>query len=166
MISKEKAKERVKQLVKEFSEFSKEELDKKSEIQIQYEFIDELFKALGWNMRKDVEREERVLKGRADYIFRLGNQETLVVEAKKTSVSLGEDQGRQAVSYAYHRKIKFSILTNFKYIRIYHALSNIKNIDKNLLFWLEFKDFEKEDADKIINTLKDMFGFTENLIRE
>ncbi|MCD4666756.1 N-6 DNA methylase, partial [archaeon] len=45
---------------------------------------------------------------------------------------------------AYHRKIKFSVLTNFKYIRVYHALSNIKNIDKNLLFWLEFKDFEKE----------------------
>ena len=143
-MDKEKAKERVKQLVKEFSEFSKEDLDKKSEIQIQYEFIDELFKALGWDMRKDVEREERVLKGRADYIFRIGNQESLVVEAKKTGVPLLEEQGRQAVSYAYHRKIKFSVLTNFKYIRVYHALSNIRNIDKNLLFWLEFKDFEKE----------------------
>ena len=143
MVSKDEAKTRVKELVEEFSEFSKVELDKKSEIQIQTEFIDELFKALGWDMRKDVEREERVLKGRADYIFRLGNQEALVVEAKKTSVSLGEDQGRQAVSYAYHRKIKFSVLTNFKYLRVYHALSNIKHIDKNLLFWIEFKDFEK-----------------------
>ncbi len=144
MVSKEEAREKIKELVEEFSEFSKEELDKKSEIQIQSEFIDELFKALGWDMRRDVEREKRVLKGRADYIFRLGNQEALVVEAKKTNVNLLEEQGRQAVSYAYHRKIKFSVLTNFKYIRIYHALSNIKNIDKNLLFWLEFKDFEKE----------------------
>ena len=92
MISKDEARARVKELVEEFSEFSKVELDKKSEVQIQYEFIDELFGALGWDMRKDVEREERVLKGRADYIFRLGNQEALVVEAKKTSVSLGEEQ--------------------------------------------------------------------------
>ena len=86
-MDKEESKERIKQLVKEFSEYSEEELNKKSEIQIQYEFIDELFKALGWNMRKDVEREERVLKGRADYIFRLGNQEALVVEAKKNKCS-------------------------------------------------------------------------------
>jgi hypothetical protein len=155
-MDKEKAKERVKQLVNEFSEYSKEELDKKSEIQIQYEFIDELFKALGWDMRKDVEREERVLKGRADYIFRIGNQESLVVEAKKTSIPLMEEQGRQAVSYAYHRKIKFSVLTNFKYIRVYHALSNIKNIDRNLLFWLEFKDFEKE-FDKLWVLSKESF---------
>lgn len=173
MVSKEEAKEKIKELVKEFSEYSKEELDKKSEIQIQYEFIDELFKALGWDMRKDVEREERVLKKRADYIFRIGNQEKLVVEAKKTNVHLLEEQGRQAVSYAYHRKIKFSVLTNFKYIRVYHALSNIKNIDKNLLkkdgayFILEAKEFldkfdllwllskesfEKEEINKLLST--------------
>jgi len=143
-MNKEKAKQKISRLVKEFSEYTKEELDKKSEFQIQTEFIDPLFEALGWDMRKDVEREERILKGRADYIFRIGNKESLVVEAKGTNVSLREEQGRQAVSYAYHRKIKFSILTNFKYFRVYHALSNIKHIDKNLLFWLEFKDFEKE----------------------
>lgn len=144
MVTKEEAKEKVKELVEEFSKYSKEELDNKSEPQIQAEFIDELFSALGWDMRKDVEREARVLKGRADYIFKIGNTESLVVEAKKTNVQLLEEQGRQAVSYAYHRKIKFSVLTNFKYLRVFHALSNIKNIDKNLLFWLEFKDFEKE----------------------
>ncbi|MEK6881209.1 MAG: type IIL restriction-modification enzyme MmeI, partial [Nanoarchaeota archaeon] len=143
-MDKELAKQEVSKLVKEFSEYSAEELNKKSENQIKSEFFDPLFEALGWNMRKEAEREEKILRGRADYILKLQNQEILVIEAKKTNVSLSEDEGRQAVSYAYHRKIKFSILTNFKYIRVYHALSNIKNIDKNLLFWLEFKDFEKE----------------------
>ena len=142
-MDKEKAKERVRELVKEFSEYSKDELNSMSEEDIKFKFIEPLFKALGWE-RKDINKESRVLKGRADYIFRIGNQESLVVEAKKTNVQLLEAQGRQAVSYAYHRKIKFSVLTNFKYIRVYHALSNIKNIDKNLLFWLDFKDFEKE----------------------
>ena len=156
MISKEEAKEKVRILVEEFSAFSKEQLDGKSEFQIQSEFIDPLFEALGWDMRKEVERESRVLKGRADYIFRIGNKETLVVEAKRTNVRLMENEGRQAVSYAYHRKIKFSVLTNFKYFRVYHALSNIKNIDKNLLFWLEFKDFEKE-FDKLWLISKESF---------
>ncbi|MFA6022865.1 MAG: N-6 DNA methylase [Candidatus Pacearchaeota archaeon] len=133
MITKEEAKAKVKILVDEFSSFTKEELDTKSENQIKSQFIDPLFEALGWDMRNEAEREERVLKGRADYILKLGNQKVLVIEAKKTNVALMEEEGRQAVSYAYHNKIKFAVLTNFKYIRIYHALSNIKKIDNNLL---------------------------------
>ncbi|MBI4116460.1 N-6 DNA methylase [Candidatus Pacearchaeota archaeon] len=143
MTTKEEAKLEVEKIVRKFSLKSKSELDSMPEEDIKFQFIEPLFEALGWN-REDISKEKRVLKGRADYILRIGNQESLVVEAKKTNVSLSEDEGRQAVSYAYHRKIKFSVLTNFKYFRVYHALSNIKNIDKNLLFWLEFKDFEKE----------------------
>jgi len=146
MISKEEAKGKIKELIKEFSEYSKEKLDSMPEEDIKFQFIEPLLEYLGWE-RKDITKETRVLKGRADYILKLGNQEVLVVEAKKTNVRLSEEEGRQAVSYAYHRKIKFAILTNFKQIRVYHALSNIKNIDNNLLkkegsyFRLEFNEF-------------------------
>jgi len=146
----EEAREKIKSLVKDFSENPKY-WDSKPEEDIKFQFIEPLFEALGWE-RKEISKESRVLKGRADYILKNGNQELLVVEAKKTNVPLTEDEGRQAVSYAYHRKIKFAVLTNFKYLRVYHALSNIKNIDKNLLrvnkdyFRLEFKEFiEKFD---------------------
>ena len=128
-MDREIAKKEVAKLVKEFSEYSKEKLSDKSENQIKSEFIDPLFEALGWDMRKDAEREERVLKGRADYILKIGNQNKLVVEAKKTNVGLNEEEGRQAVSYAHHKNIKFAILTNFARIKVFHALSNIKNID-------------------------------------
>ena len=128
-MDREIAKKEVAKLVKEFSEYSKEKLSDKSENQIKSEFIDPLFAALGWDMRKDAEREERVLKGRADYILKIGNQNKLVVEAKKTNVGLNEEEGRQAVSYAHHKNIKFAILTNFARIKVFHALSNIKNID-------------------------------------
>ena len=70
-LTKEQAKEGVKKLVKEFSAYTKEEQENKSENQIKSEFIDQLFEALGWDMRKDAEREERVLKGRADYILKI-----------------------------------------------------------------------------------------------
>ena len=73
MISKEEAKNQVKKLVGEFLEYPKSKINKKSENQIKSEFIDPLFEALGWNMRKDAEREERVLKGKADYILRIEN---------------------------------------------------------------------------------------------
>lgn len=141
---KEEAKIKILKLVKEFSELTKEDYSSKSENQIKSEFIDPLFEALGWDMRKDAERETQILRGRSDYIFRLGNQEVLIVEAKKADVKLEEEQGRQAVSYGYHRKIRFAVLTNFKQIRVFHALSNIKNVFRNQLFWLDFTDFEKD----------------------
>ncbi len=156
MISKEEAKGKIIRLVKEFSGYSKEDLDKKSENQIKAEFIDPLFESLGWDMRKDAERESKVLKGYVDYLLKLGNQKALVIEAKATNISLLEKEGRQAVSYAHHSEIKFAVLTNFKYIRVYHSLFNIKNIDNNLLFWLEFKDFEK-DFEKLWLLSKESF---------
>ncbi len=151
MITKEEAKERVKQLVKEFSEIPKSYLDTMPEEDIKRLFITPLLEALGWN-KFDILSESKVLKGRADYVLKIGNTGFLVVEAKKTNVSLAEEEGRQCVSYAYHSKIKFAVLTNFKRLRVYHALSNIKDIDKNLLkiqnapFRLEFEEYlEKFD---------------------
>lgn len=149
MPTRQEAKEEVRKLVKKFSDISADELDRKSEADIKSKFIEPLFEALGWQ-KDDMELEARVLKGRADYILRIGNQEILVIEAKKTGVNLTEDEGRQAVSYAYHRKIKFAVLTNFKEIRVYHALSNIKNINKNLLkdrsgyLSIRYDEFEKQ----------------------
>jgi len=146
MLTKEEAKEKLKELVKDFSEIPKSHLDSMPEEDIKFQFIEPLFEALGWE-RKDIQKEARVLKGRADYILKSGNKEFLIIEAKKTSVHLSEEEGKQAVSYAYHRKIKFSVLTNFKSLRVFHALSNIKNIDKNLLkvnndyFRLNYEEF-------------------------
>ncbi len=148
---KEIAKQEVAKLVERFQTIPKSERDSMSEDTIKSWFIEPLFKALGWEIY-DMYKEERVLKGRADYIMKIGNQDKLVVEAKKTNVRLEEKEGKQAVSYAYHKNIKFSVLTNFQYLRVYHALANIKDIDKNLLkkdggyFILEVKDFiEKFD---------------------
>jgi tRNA1(Val) A37 N6-methylase TrmN6 len=148
-MDKEIAKQEVAKLVTKFLSIPKNELDDMKEEQIKFRFIEPLFEALGWE-REDIFKEERVLKGRADYILRIGNEDKLVVEAKGTGVRLEEKEGRQAVSYSYHKNIKFAVLTNFKQIRIYHALSNIKNIDKNLLkdnkgyFWIDCEDFIKQ----------------------
>ena len=132
MTTKDKAKEKLKQLIQDFKEGEKY-WDTKPEADIKHQFIEPLFEeVLGWD-RKDVLMEARVLRDRADYILKNGNQETLVIEAKKSGIGLLDEEGRQAVSYAYHRKIKFAVLTNFKCIKVFHALSNIKNISNNLL---------------------------------
>ena len=146
-MDKETAKEKIKKLIEEFKEIPKSNLDSMPEEDIKRIFITPLLEYLGWG-KFDILSEARVLKGRADYILKSGNQELLVVEAKKTNVPLlGEKEGWQAVSYAYHRKIKFAVLTNFKELKVYHALSNVKDADKNLLkkdgayFRLSFDEF-------------------------
>ena len=133
MFDKDKAKENLKELVEQFFQASKNKdyISKFSEEDVKNQFIDPLvYDVLGWE-RQDIRKEQRILKGRADYILKIGNEELVVIEAKKTNVSLSEEEGRQAVSYAYHRKIKFAILTNFKEMKVYHALSNIKTIDNS-----------------------------------
>jgi len=172
-MDKEKAKEEIRKLVEKFQSYSKNEVDAMPEEQIKFRFIEPLFEALGWD-KEDIEKEKRVLKGRADYILRIGNQNKLVIEAKRTSVGLNEEEGRQAVSYAHHKNIKFAVLTNFSRIRVYHALSNIKNINNNLLkdktdylrfncedfikdferLWLLSKEsFEKEEINKLLQNV-------------
>src|SRR3989344_4164570 len=149
--------EKIKELVEQFQSASKNKdfINEQNEEWVKWNYLEPLFDALGWK-RSDIIKEQRILKGRADYILKIGNEEVLVVEAKKVGVNLTEDEGRQAVSYAYHRKIKFAVLTNFKEVRVYHALSNIKNIDKNILkfedgslFRLSFDQF-LENTDKLI----------------
>src|SRR3989344_109312 len=135
MLDKEQAKIRLKALVHQFSQASmnKDYINSQNEEWVKHNYIEPLlYDVLGWS-RADIEKEARVLKGRADYILKIGNEEVLVIEAKKAGTSLSEEEGRQAVSYAYHRKIKIAIVTNFKEVRVYHALSNLKNIDRNLL---------------------------------
>ncbi len=148
-MDKEIAKLEIEKIVKKFQSYPKEKLDCMPEEDIKFQFIEPLLEALGWK-REDISKEYRVLKGRADYLIKIGNQNKLVVEAKKTNVRLEEKEGKQAVSYAHHKNIKFSVLTNFKQIRVYHALSNIKNIDRNLLkddkgyLWLDCENFVKD----------------------
>ena len=171
-MDKEQAKEELKSLIKQYSE-GERYWGEQSESDIGFHFIEPLFeKVLGWN-KLDITKEERVFKKRADYIMRIGNKDSLVVEAKKTGISLTDEEGRQAVSYAYHKKIKFAVLTNFKNLIVYHALSNIKNIGKNQLkvnnsyfrlnftelldkfdtLWLLSRDsFEKGEINKLLST--------------
>ena len=149
-MNKEEQKAKLKELVDQFASASKNKdyLNGQNEEWIKWNFLEPLLEnVLGWK-KSDIEKEKRILKGRADYMLKLGNEEVLVVEAKKAGVNLSEDEGRQAVSYAYHRKVKFAIVTNFKEIRVYHALTNIKAIDHNLIkfesggcFRLNFEQF-------------------------
>lgn len=105
-----------------------------NETQIRREFIDPLFKALGWDVDnekgyaeqwKEVYHEDAVRIGGVtkapDYSFRLGGRRLFFLEAKKPATNLREAQGPafQLRRYAWTAKLPISILTDFEEFIVY-----------------------------------------------
>jgi len=105
-----------------------------NETQIRREFIDPLFKALGWDVDnsqgyaeayKDVIHEDAIRIGGAtkapDYCFRIGGIRKFFVEAKKPRVDIKGDPGPafQLRRYAWSAKLPLSILTDFEELAVY-----------------------------------------------
>jgi type I restriction-modification system DNA methylase subunit len=90
-----------------YSHFSEEETKK--------DFILPLFRALGWRVdSSDVSAEERILRGRADYGFKVGGVTKFYVEAKPLSTNIWEREYlQQAIDYSYAKGVTWAILTNF-----------------------------------------------------
>jgi hypothetical protein len=105
-----------------------------NETQLRREFLDPLFKALGWDIAndqgrsqlyQDVIHEDRVRIGGTlkapDYAFRIGGQRKFFVEAKKPSLDLAHDPSLayQLRRYAWSAKLPLSILTDFQEFAVY-----------------------------------------------
>jgi len=107
---------------------------KYNEAQIRAEFIDPLFKALGWDIHneqgnaeayKDVVHEDAIKIGGVteapDLCFRIGGTRKFFVECKKPSVNIKDDvhPAYQLRRYAWSAKLPLSILTDFDELAVY-----------------------------------------------
>ncbi len=116
-----------------------------NETQIRREFIDPLFKALGWDIDneqgyaeayKDVIHEDAIKIGGAtkapDYCFRIGGVRKFFVEAKKPTVDIKADASPayQLRRYAWSAKLPLSILTDFEEIAVYDCRVKPNKTDK------------------------------------
>ena len=105
-----------------------------NETQVRQEFINPMFKALGWDVDneegnaeayKDVVHEDAIKVGGAtkapDYCFRIGGTRKFFLEAKKPSVKIKEDIAAafQLRRYAWSAKLPLSILTDFEEFAVY-----------------------------------------------
>ncbi|HLJ10145.1 MAG TPA: N-6 DNA methylase, partial [Planctomycetaceae bacterium] len=113
-----------------------------NETQLRREFVDPLFKALGWDVDnesgyaeayKDVIHEDAIKVGGTtkapDYCFRIGGARKFFVETKKPSVNLKEDiaPAFQLRRYAWTAKLPLSILTDFEELTVYDCLAHRPN---------------------------------------
>lgn len=88
------------------------------------DFILPLFRALGWRVEdsREVSAEERVLRGRADYGFKIGGVTKFFVEAKGLSKNLMERENlQQVIDYSYAKGVAWGVLSNFAHTAVLYS---------------------------------------------
>lgn len=116
-----------------------------TETELRREFLDPLFKALGWDMAneagyaeayKDVVHEDALKIGgdtkAPDYSFRIGGTRKFFVEAKKPGVRIKTDPApaAQLRRYSWSAKLPLGIVTDFDEFAIYDTRIKPKQSDK------------------------------------
>jgi len=135
---------------------------KYNETQVRRDFIDPMFKALGWDMDnsagyaetyRDVIHEDAIKIGNSvkapDYSFRVGGQRKFFLEAKKPSVNVKDDiePAFQLRRYAWSAKLPLSIVTDFEEFAIYDCRQKPNKGDKASkarLFYCTFRDYAEK----------------------
>ena len=103
-----------------------------SEADVSSKFILPLLEILGWKINDvdEVKEQRRTLSGPVDYALAIDRKPRLVVELKKFTEDLDgyrKVRGRketfpeQATRYAWHLKVEWVVLTNFKEVRLYNS---------------------------------------------
>jgi len=142
-----------------------------NEAQLRKEFVDPMFKTLGWDMDnlsgyaeayKDVIHEDAIKIGGAtkapDYCFRIGGTRKFFLEAKKPSVDIKSDANPafQLRRYAWSAKLPLSILTDFQEFAVYDCRVAPSLNDKAAVarvLYLNFTEYASrwEDISKIFS---------------
>lgn len=130
-----------------------------NETQVRREFIDPLFKALGWDVDneqgyaeayKDVVHEDAIKVGGAtkapDYCFRIGGARKFFLEAKKPSVNIKAEihPAYQLRRYAWSAKLPLSILTDFEEFAVYDCRLKPAQTDQPAVartLYLTYRDY-------------------------
>lgn len=146
-----------------FKKFSKDrsiyEKANYNEAQLRMDFLDNLWKYLGWNVNneglsyqnREVITEKNINSKRVDYQFRNYRTPMFLVEAKKPSEDIEKNEHIfQAKSYAFSSAIPIIILSNFKKFNIYIITEKpYQNLPKENLFWSW--DYDKDGLDDFLD---------------
>jgi len=132
-----------------------------NETQLRREFLDPLFKGLGWDIDneqrlaeayKDVIHEDAIKVGgetkAPDYCFRIGGRRIFFLEAKKPAVKIVEDPlpAFQLRRYAWSGKLPLSVLSNFESLAVYDCRIKPDKKDKASVarvILLRYKEYDQ-----------------------
>ena len=157
------AKKEIQELVERFTSNQPEfESSGYLESQLRTDFVDELFKALGWDivnknkvsrLQREVLVEKGDTTGRPDYSFRVGGQDRFFVETKTTSKGTDRPEDIfQAKRYGWNTtSVNIAVLTDFKSFKVFDTTvkPDIKQPLLGLIFELKFEKYADTDFDQL-----------------
>jgi len=127
----EQAKQKIKELLEKYNKLVQEQrVSKYNEEMTKKDFILPLFRALGWNVEdaSEVSAEEKISKGRVDYVFKINGVPKFFLEAKALKEDLNDLEFiKQTINYAYLKGCSWAVLTNFESVKIFNAEWKIVN---------------------------------------
>lgn len=108
-------------------------------------FINHLLESLGYTGLEDVEHGVPVESGDfADYVLRVGER-VACVEAKKLSAPLASKEAAQVVKYASVLGLRWGILTNGRYVKVYDVrVPNVPPYER-LVFEVDLADYKNRE---------------------
>jgi type I restriction-modification system DNA methylase subunit len=143
----------IKAAFREINEKIKTENIEINEETTKIRYVIPLLRLLGWNVESDeVLPEQRTLSGPVDFGLAIDKITVLHVEVKPLGANLdgyrnirGEKQffPEQAIQYAWHQKLDWVVLTNFKETRLYY--SHVKNPRDGLIFSIRHHMLNTDD---------------------
>jgi len=156
---KEKAYNKIKELVERFQEHVEEyKRNNYNEHQTRVDYINPFFKALGWDMDneqgfaeayREVIHEDKVKIGSStkapDYGFTLFGQRKFFVDAKKPAVNIKGDiaPAYQVRRYGWSAKVPISIVTDFEEFSIYDCTKKPKPTDKASVSRIKYLTYDQ-----------------------
>jgi stress response protein SCP2/predicted type IV restriction endonuclease len=106
----------------------------------------------------EVKAEVRIQGRRADYILAVGDEDMIVVEAKKAGMPLKEEQIFQATSYGAYSGIKYVLLTNLNEFILFQVKTD-GIVDTDVIFAVNLlEDYTIEDIKQL--ALISRYGMT------
>lgn len=124
-----------------------------NEERVKLQFIIPFLEVLGWDVSgkeeiDEVKPEHQTIVGPVDFSLMVNGKEKIFFEIKKFSEELsgsrtvkGKKQtyAEQALYYAWHKKVDWAVLTNFKEIRLYYT--HVKKPHEGLIFKATFDEY-------------------------
>lgn len=165
-LTKDQAKQKLTELIEKHQRHKNEGRLSKINEENTKDYIDELFRILGWDFTEDIIKEYGTGKRkRVDYAFQISGTTKFLLEAKGYNESLtDENHIRQVLEYGYQNNKTWVVLSNFREIVVYNA----KYYDKEEHIRRLFEPIRIEDA---VVRLDDLWvlskeGMKENLINQ
>ena len=119
------------------------------------DFIEPLFKALGWDVSNsdEVKAEENVSKKRVDYAFRINGVNKFFLEAKSLREYTSDPRYiAQAIEYAWNKTVPWAILSNFETLRVFNAEYEFDPINplRNVVMDLKYTEYLEGGFEKLL----------------